>query len=579
MCYLINNFRIFRIHKIIIWEETHLRKKGWKKIFALVLVSSLLLILVIGCSSKQTGGTKPTGGTDATTAGDNSKPKTGGTITVGLSEEPDTLDVHKSGLAVVNIIASNLGGGLVSQDPKTLEFKPNLAENWQVSDDGKTWTFKIRTGVTFHDGTPLTAKSFAETFQRAIDPINMAKVAGSNLSVVSSVSAPDDKTLVMQLKEPFAPLLQYLSDPGWLQPLSMQAIEKSGAQYGRNPVGVGPWKFDSWENGQSITFSRYDAFKWPEPFFENKGAARPDKLVIKFIKEKQTRLAALDSGSIDIATAVTAKDVVKYKNNPKFQVNEMLRNGLGLFLMTNTRKPALQDIHVRKALNMVINKEALMQAVIQGEGLPSYGPLPPNYFGYDKAVEQYGYKYDVEGAKSELEQAGWKLNSKGLREKDGKTLTFELLSMSNGIWDQAAQVTQAMAKEIGIDIKIVNLEWGTLVETATKGNFDLTLMGYTFNDPDVLYLFLHSSQTGGLNFSYIKDQKLDDLLVKGRTTSDSKARKQVYADIQKYVVEQAWWVPIYTEKQFSVVNKRVQGLIMHPLRGLGLQYYDAWVNQ
>src|SRR5207245_2922369 len=99
-------------------------------------------------------------------------------------------------------------------------------------------------------------------------------------------------------------------------------------------------------------------------------------------------------------------------------------------------------------------------------------------------------------------------NSNGIREKDGKTLTLELLSMKNGIWDQAAQVIQAMYKQAGIDIHITNLEWGTLVDTATKGNFDLTLMGYTYNDPDVLYLFLHSSQTNVLNFSYIKDPKL-----------------------------------------------------------------------
>ncbi|MFC5650354.1 ABC transporter substrate-binding protein [Paenibacillus solisilvae] len=550
--------------------------KGWTKSLMVGMAVSLFLV---GCTkneaSKAPVSAEKPANQQAAAIGE---PKTGGTITVGLSEEPDQLDVQKTGLAVADIISSNFGMGLVSQDPQTLKFEPSLAESWQVSEDGKTWTFKIRSGVTFHDGTSFTAQSYVDTVKRALDPATNAQVAGSNLAEVQSVSAPDATTLVLQLKEPFAPLLQYLSDPGFMQPLSLEAINKAGNQYGRNPVGVGPWKFESWVTGQSITLARNDAFKWPEPFYQNQGAPRPDKLVYKFISENQTRLAALDSGSIDIATGVTAKDIQKYTNNPDFEVKEMLRNGLGLFLMTNTRKPAMQDIHVRKALNMVINKDDLMKAVIQGEGVPAYGPLPPNYFGYDKAVEDYGYKYDIEAAKSELEQAGWTLNSEGMREKDGKALTFELLSMT-GVWDQAAQVIQAMCKEIGIEIKITNLEWGTLVDTATKGNFDLTLMGYTYNDPDVLYLFLHSSQTGGLNFSYIKDQKLDDLLVKGRTTVDSDARKQVYADIQKYVVEQAWWVPLYTEKQFSVVNKRVQGLIVHPLRGLGLQYYDAWVNQ
>jgi peptide/nickel transport system substrate-binding protein len=546
-----------------------LLSKGKTKIFTVVFLIALFVVLAIGCTSKQADN-KPA-------AKNESAPKTGGTVTVGVREEPDMLDVQRSGMSIVDSISTNLGMGLVSQDPKTLEFKPSLAESWTVAEDGKTWTFKIRSGVTYHDGTPFTAKSYMETVQRAINPETGAKVAGSNFSKVTSAEAPDDKTLILKLKEPFAPLLLYLSDPGYMQPVSIEAIKKAGDKYARNPVGVGPWKFESWENGQSITLARNDAFKWAEPMFTNQGPVKPDKLVFKFIPENQTRLAALESGSIDVATAVAAKDVKKYLNNPKYEVKDMLRNGLGLFVMTNTRKPVLQDIHVRKALNLVINKDALMKSNIQGEGVAAFGPLPPNFFGYDKSVEQYGYQFDVEKAKSELDQAGWKLNDKGIREKDGKTLTFNLLSMSNGVWDQAAQVIQAMSKEAGIDIKITNLEWGTLLETAVKGDFDLSLMGYTYNDPDVLYLFLHSSQTKGLNLSYIQDPKLDALLDKGRTTIDNEARKQVYADIQKYVIEQAWWVPLYTEKQFSVVNKRVQGLIVHPLRALGLQYNDVTV--
>jgi peptide/nickel transport system substrate-binding protein len=539
-------------------------------VYKTLFIFCLILIFAIGCTAKNAN-EKPANSEIGVV-------KSGGTVTVGIREEPDQLDVQKTGMSIADTISTNIGMGLVSQDPKTLEFKPSLAESWTVSEDGKTWTFKIRSGVTFHDGTPFTAQSYVDTVQRALNKETNAKVAGSNFSKVESATAQDEKTLILKLKEPFAPLLLYLSDPGYMQPVSLEAIKKAGDKYGRNPVGVGPWKFESWENGQSITLKRNETFKWAEPFFTNQGAPKPDKLVFKFIPENQTRLAALESGSIDIATAVAAKDVKKYMNNPKYEVKDMLRNGLGLFVMTNTRKPVLQDIHVRTALNLVINKDALMKANIQGEGVPAYGPLPPNFFGYDKSVEQYGYKFDLEKAKSELDQAGWKLNDKGIREKDGKTLTFNLLSMNNGVWDQAAQVIQAMSKEAGIDIKITNLEWGTLLETATKGDFDLSLMGYTYNDPDVLYLFLHSSQTNGLNFSYIKDPKLDGLLEKGRSTVDPTARKQVYADIQKYVIEQAWWVPLYTEKQFSVVNKRVQGLIVHPLRGLGLQYNDVWVN-
>ena len=554
-----------------------------KKLFSTATMVSLSMALIAGCSTPQASsppeGSAPsnTTSTETPAATADLQPKKGGTITIGIANEPDQLDIHKTGMAVANQIAGNLGASLVTQDPDTLEFKPYLAESWQVSEDGKTWTFKIRTGVKFHDGTAMTAKSIAETYQRALNPETAAKVAGSNLSEVESVEASDDTTLVLHLKQPFAPLLQFLSDPGWLQPLSMQAIEQAGDKYARQPVGVGPWKFEKWENGQSISFTRNEEFAWADPIFKNQGAPYADRLVYRFIAENQTLLAALDSGSIDIARGVVAKDVAKYRDNPQFEVKEMLRNGLGLFVMLNTRKPVFQDVEVRQALNKAINKEAIMKAVIQGEGVVSYGPLPPSLFGYDESVKDYGLTYQVDEAKALLEKAGYTKNAQGLYEKDGKPLKLDLLTQT-GTWAQASQLIQAMLKDIGVEVNIVTLEWGALVDTATKGSFDMTLMGYTLNDPDVLYLFLHSSQAdSGLNFSYVKDEKMDELLVKGRTTVDSAARKDVYKEVQKYVVEQAWWVPIYTEKQFNVVRKPVEGVGIHPLRGL--MYHDSWVNQ
>lgn len=559
-------------------------KAHLKKLFSTATMVSLSLSLIAGCSTppasspaSESGTPTTSTSTEAPAATANLQPKKGGTITIGIANEPDQLDIHKTGMAVANQIAGNLGASLVTQDPDTLEFKPYLAESWEVSEDGKTWTFKIRTGVKFHDGTDMTAKSIAETYQRALDPATAAKVAGSNLSEVESVEAPDDTTLVLHLKQPFAPLLQFLSDPGWLQPLSMQAIAQAGDKYGRQPVGVGPWKFEKWENGQSISFTRNEEFAWADPIFKNQGAPYADRLVYRFISENQTLLAALDSGSIDIARGVVAKDVAKYRDNPQFEVKEMLRNGLGLFVMLNTRRPVFQEIEVRQALNKAINKEAIMKAVIQGEGVVSYGPLPPSLFGYDEGVQEYGLKYQVEEAKALLEKAGYTKNAQGLYEKGGKPLKLDLLTQT-GTWAQASQLIQAMLKDIGVEVNIVTLEWGALVDTATKGSFDMTLMGYTLNDPDVLYLFLHSSQAdNGLNFSYVKDEKMDELLVKGRTTVDSAARKDVYKEIQKYVVDQAWWVPIYTEKQFNVVRKPVEGVGIHPLRGL--MYHDSWVIQ
>ncbi|MGG1662549.1 ABC transporter substrate-binding protein [Brevibacillus sp. NRS-1366] len=547
-------------------------KGRWRsRFFSACMLAVIAMLVVSGCS----GGTSNSDNGTTNSEKTSGQPKTGGTITIGYPQEPDTFDVHKSnGASVTDEIAGLMGGTLLYMDPTTHEIKPHLAESYTITPDGKTWTFKMRSGITFHDGTPLTAKSFKETFDRIFDPKTKATSVLSTLGAVKTVKAPDDQTLILELKEPFAPLLINLSIPGWLQPMSMQAIEKSGTDYGRNPVGVGPWKFESWQPGQAVTLTRNDQYKWAEPYYENRGPVRPDKLVFKFIIDNQTRLAALDSGSIDIALNVPAKEIKKYRNSDKFEVMERMRSGIGLFLEMNMRTEALQDVQVRKALNMAINKEAIIQAALQGEGEVAHSLLPPTLFGYDKAVEELDYKYSQEEAKKLLDAAGWKMSAEGSREKNGKKLSLTLLSSESQA--KETQLVQAMLGELGIKVTINNMDPGAMLDAASKGQFDLTVMSYTDVEPDIFYLFFHSSQIGVFNDSAINDPKLDELLVKGRTTVDLEARKRVYSDIQKYMIEQVYIVPIYIDKQFIVVNKRVKNMKLGPDR---LLYTDTWVAQ
>jgi len=530
----------------------------------LFVFSAIFLLLVIGCSQEPS---EPNPSNEKGTAA----PKTGGTITIAYEIEPDTLDTHKSNGGADLHVSWHLGGSLLYEDPVTHELKPYLAEEYKVSEDGKTLTFKIRSGITMHDGTPVTAKTFKETFERALKPEFKAGIANGVLApVVTSVNAPDDRTLILQLKEPNAPLLENISTPV-TQPLSVKAIETYGTEYGEHPVGVGPWKFESWKHGEEVTLIRNDSFKWAEPFFENQGPPRADKLVIKTILDKQTMMAALDSGSIDIAPEIPPKDVKKYKNNPKYEVLETLRTGMGLYMSLNIKNEALQDIQVRKAINMLVNKEAIIQAVLAGEGVVANGPLSPNMLGYDKAVEEYGYKYNPAEAKKLLHSSGWKVNGEGIREKNGKTLTLTLLSSG---MDKQAQLIQAMLGEAGIKVTIQNLEFGTMMGDLMKGKFDLAIGRFTWGGPDMLYPMFYS--TGTYNFSGIKDDKLDELLEKGNKTFDMEARKKIYKDAQKLIVEQAYHVPIYVDKRFTVVNTRVKGVKWIKF---GLQFNDAWVDK
>ncbi|WP_183192622.1 ABC transporter substrate-binding protein [Brevibacillus fluminis] len=537
---------------------------------ALALATTLM---VSACSS---GGDAPqqNKGDSAEKQG-SGQPSTGGTITVAFDREPDTFDVHKStGASVVDEIAQFMGGSLLYMDPVSHDVKPYLAESYTISKDGKTWTFTIRSGITFQDGTPFTAGAYKATLDRILDPKTEAKSTIALVDTIKDVKAPDDKTLILELKEPFAPLLGNLTVNGWLQPLSMQAIEKGGANYGRNPVGLGPWKFESWQPGESITFTRNDQFKWPEEFYTNKGAVYPDKLVAKFIKNRQTMMAALDSGSIDVATLVPAKDAKKYKNDDNFEVLDQMKSGMGMYLSMNQKNEMLHDLQVRRALNMAINKEAIIQSALQGEGVPAYGPLPPTIIGYDKAVESYGYKYNLDEAKKLLDAAGYVPNASGVREKNGKEMQFTMLSVEAK--SKESQLVQAMLGELGIKVKITTMEPGAMMEAELKGDFDVAVGGYSYFDPDILYLFFHSSQIGSFNYASIKDETLDQLVVYGRTTIDPEERKKIYAEAQKRMIDQAYLVPIYVDKQFTVVNKRVKGVKYSIDR---LQLNDSWVSQ
>ncbi|NRR02719.1 ABC transporter substrate-binding protein [Brevibacillus sp. RS1.1] len=537
-------------------------KKNNRKAYSVFLGGfvTLCLFLVVGCSTQTTVPAEQQ---------ESAKPKSGGTITVAYPYEPDTLDAHMSA-GSAGVYTWLLGGSLLYKDPASNEYKPSLASDYKISEDGKTWTFTIRSGITFHDGTPLTAKSFKETFDRVLNPQTKAKTAAEVMAPIKSVKAPDDQTLVLELHEPNTAFLDSLGNY-ITQPLSWKAIEKAGEDYGRSPVGVGPWKFESWNTGAGVTYVRNEAFQWGEPYYENQGPPRADKLVIKAIADSQLRLSALESGAIDVATEIPVKDAVYYRNNSKYQVIERLRPGLGLLMEMNLKRPPFQDIQVRKAIHMLVNKEAIVQAVTQGEGEVAHMPLSPSTLGYDKSLEKYGYAYNVAEAKKLLDDAGWKVNGSGVREKDGKPLSLNLLSTAD--FDKEAQLLQAMLGEAGIHIMIQNLEIGGYMQEVIKGNFDVTLISGAYDDPDILYFYFHSN--GAYNLSGVKDDKLDALLLKGRTTLQTNARKQVYMDAQKQLIEQAYVVPLYYDKAFTVINSRIKGVKWTSVMPT---YNDSWIE-
>ncbi len=270
---------------------------------------------------------------------------------------------------------------------------------------------------------------------------------------------------------------------------------------------------------------------------------------------------------------VDPKEINRFRNNPDYEVIEELKYGLGTGLFMNLRREPLQDIQVRKAINMAINKEAVIKGVLKGEGVVAHTALSPSTVGYDKTAEEYDYKYNVAEAKKLLDAAGWLVNGQGVREKNGKTLEFTLLV---GSQKSEAELMQSMLGEVGIKLKIVSMEAAAMSAAQIKGDYDLTVLGYTYNDPHALFVLFHSSQIGGLNISGVKDAELDGLLEKGRSAFDLEERKKIYAEAQKHMSEQAYIVPVYIDKKFTVVNSRVKGV---KVIESGIFFNDSWVDE
>lgn len=478
----------------------------------------------------------------------------------------------------MHAVMSYIGAAPLTMHPETQEFMDDMAERYEVSPDGLTFTFYFKEGIKFHSGKPFTAADLKATYERALDPATQTVTAHAMLGPIDRIEAPDDRTLVIHLKTPFAPFMTNMTSAGYLNPMDPTRLEAMGADYGRNPSSVGPYKFKSWITGMSIVLERNPDYKWAPSWYKNQGPAYFDEIEFKFIPEDATRMAALEAGEIHISS-VALTEVDRFKNNPNFNVYSVMASGVNMSIWFNHEKEPMNDIRFRQAVSHAIDREAIIRAAIDGHGVPAYGPLPPTIWGYWDGVKDLQYKLDLARANALLDEMGYtQTNAAGFRMKDGKELKVSLFIMPTDAWQRSSQLIQAQLKRIGINVEIQSYEWGTLMQFLSEGRHDMNLMGYGYSDPDILYLTLHSSQAGrGLNWAFLKNPEIDALIEASRVTLDPDARGKIVADLQAAIVKEAPWVPIYTVISYTAVNKKIEGVFLN-FRGT-LMLHDAWMRQ
>jgi peptide/nickel transport system substrate-binding protein len=501
--------------------------------------------------------TKPTEAAKPTAAPAAQAP--GGTLNFAQDTDPDVLDPNYSAQRPSQIVFFSLYDCLVARD-KDNTFKPWLATAWEVSPDGKSYTFKLRNDVKFHDGTPFNAQAVKFNFDRAHDQQFASRMVGGGgaAGFYSSSEVVDEYTVRINLNRTWAPFLDAVSY--LYRIVSPAAVQQHGENFGRNPVGTGPFKFIEWVANDHVTLERNSDYKWPAAVYKNQGAPRLDRVVFKVIPEAGTRTAVLEKGEADVAMALPAQDTLRLQNDQRFQLLVGRTPGIPFLWMINITKPPTDELAVRQAMNYGVDREAIVNIVYGpfqplGANNAAHGPLVPGTFGYDKSSEIY--KYDPAKAKQLLDEAGWRPGPDGIRTKDGKRLEVIL-----GTWEtqSTADVAQAQLREIGIDVQIQVSPPLTVNENQRKGDSHMSPLPAARSDPSVLNSFIHSRNIGGFGFSFQRDPELDALLDQADAEVDEQKRLQLYSQVQHKIMDAGMVFPLYNRDNIVVANKKVEGL-------------------
>jgi peptide/nickel transport system substrate-binding protein len=479
-----------------------------------------------------------------------------GTLVVGLVAEPVNLDPPQVTDLNSNRVGRRIVETLVTFPEESTQVVPGLAESWTISKDGLQYTFKLRRGITFHDGTPLNAEAVKFSIERQINPNHPAYKLGKYpfanffFGNVKAVEVLSEERVAFLLNEPRASFLSILT-AGAASIVSPTAVMKWGPDYPPHPVGTGPFRFASWDRGQRVVLEKNPTY-WKYP-------VKVERVIYRPIVEDQARLTELLTGTLDVIVGVPADFVSQLEQNAKITLLKQVGAHVWYLGMNNQKKP-FDDKRVRQALNYAVNKDAIVKDVLKGTGASSRGPVLPGTWGADPALK--AYPYDPERAKKLLAEVGY---------PNGFSTTLWVPESGSGMQAPVAMSTvmQSNLKAVGVNVSLQTMEWGAyLAKLRTKEQelFALSWMAGT-EDPDmVMYPLLHSSQWTpvGPNRALYKNARFDALLQQARLTTDQAKRAQLYKEAQRILVDDAPWVFVDHEIQIAALSKRVQGFKLHP---------------
>ena len=534
-----------------------------KKKISLMLAAALTAGLALtGC-----GGSKTSDTTDNTAGAENESTAevkgvdvdTTGYLVAALNADIQTADVQKTSKDYE--VPFNIFDRLVDVEVGTdgnSKIVPSLAESWDISDDGLEYTFHLRQGVKFHNGNDFTAEDVAYTFHRMltveggvntefIDQIKGAdELLAGETDTLEGVEVVDDYTIKVTLKEPFAGFLASISSPG-VSIYDSEATEAAGDQFGMDPavtVGTGPFEFSSWSFNNQLVLTRNEDY-W-------KGASGLPGVVIKIIPVTETQSMMFESGELDILDLDYAADSVdRFTETYPDQIVQGPRVGIVYFTMNFNKEP-FQDVRVRKAVQMSIDRQAILDALYGGRGQVEQGIFPHGLIGFNPDQEEI--KYDPEAAKALLAEAGY---------ADGFDMEIAADSSASDTMTMALEIVSDQLAEVGIRAEIKNYDESTWLETRKSGELGSFMSTWSadYNDPDnFIYTFFGNEEKTRIRSINYPDTEVMERVAKARTIVNEDERLAEYKALEEKIIhEDAAWVPMFSRLHLFAVSKRVQG--------------------
>ncbi len=466
---------------------------------------------------------------------------------------------------------------------------PHVAERWDISEDGKTYTFYLRKDVKFWDGTPLTAHDVEFTYLAMADPnydgryysmvsdiVGYEEYSQGDATNLSGIKVIDDYTISFTFKEELAINLSNCSMP--IMPKHYYGFEKGDIETLKSkmlePLGSGGYKFVEFEPGQYVQFEAN-----PDYFL---GSPKIKNMIVKFVTP-DTQMAELETGSVDVLDSVTntQENLETMERMGFVKLNSFLNNGYS-FLGFNLKDPRLADKNVRQALTYGLDRQGFVDSFFQGHAIVCNVPLSPVSWAYTDGLEQKlnKYEYNPDKAIELLEEAGWKVGSDGIREKDGMKLDFILSIYPDSEWvGQLATVAKDNWGKLGINVQIESIDFNSLMDKVYEEQ-DMQIWGQAWSltvDPDAYDVF-HSSQSvaPGNNAGHFINKRNDELLELGRKTLDIEERKKVYEEWGLLVNEELPYIFIYQRETWNMVNERIKGFDCSPF--VSWSYPQIYLN-